>query len=55
MSVNSEFESVVDGDVFISEEKKQELLVRGYNEDVLPKTKENRNMSAKNYFTLWMG
>lgn len=55
MSINSEFESVVDGDVFISEEKKQELLVRGYNEDVLPKTKENRNMSAKNYFTLWMG
>ncbi|MCM3710708.1 allantoin permease [Sporosarcina luteola] len=29
---------------------------RGYeNEDLLPKTKEKRNMGPLNYFTLWMG
>ncbi|MGY3779530.1 allantoin permease [Isobaculum melis] len=28
---------------------------RGYPTDLLPKTKNKRNMSAKNYFTLWMG
>ncbi len=36
---------------------KEELVAikkRGYNEDLLPKTNENRRMSAKNYFTLWI-
>lgn len=28
---------------------------RGYNEDLLPKTSDKRNMTALNYFTLWMG
>lgn len=28
---------------------------RGYNDDLLPKGPEQRNMGIKNYFTLWMG
>lgn len=28
---------------------------RGYNEDLLPKTEEERNFTTFNYFTLWMG
>ena len=42
-------------DVFISESQVQIYKERGYNDDVLPKTKEKRNMSIGNYFTLWMG
>lgn len=28
---------------------------RGYNDDLLPKTAEKRNMGIPNFFTLWMG
>src|SRR5699024_12829023 len=28
---------------------------RGYNEDIMPKTSAQRNNSAFNFFTLWMG
>lgn len=43
------------GDVFVSEEQVRRFKERGYNEDVLPKTREKRNMGLMNYFTLWMG
>lgn len=42
-------------DQFISEKHVQDVKARGYNEDLLPKTENKRNMSTKNYFTLWMG
>ncbi|MDE1547660.1 allantoin permease [Jeotgalibaca caeni] len=38
-----------------TEKTLEEIKKRGYNDDVLPKTKEKRDMSAVNYFTLWMG
>lgn len=44
-----------DRDYFVSNEEVERYKARGYNEDMLPKTKERRNMSEKNYFTLWMG
>lgn len=28
---------------------------RGYSDDLLPKTAEQRNWKTFNYFTLWMG
>ena len=28
---------------------------RGYNKDIMPKTSAQRNNSAFNFFTLWMG
>ncbi|MES3705183.1 hypothetical protein ABFE52_05255 [Staphylococcus ureilyticus] len=28
---------------------------RGYNKDIMPKTPTQRNNSAFNFFTLWMG
>lgn len=42
-------------DVSVSQEQVDEFLKRGYNEDTVPKIKEQRNMSVINYFTLWMG
>lgn len=33
----------------------EKISQRGYNEDLLPKTEDQRSMSWKNYFTLWMG
>ena len=40
----------------VTEEEVNKYRQRGYvNEDILPKTGEKRNMSALNYFTLWMG
>lgn len=42
-------------DYQVSEEEAARYRERGYNEDMLPKTREKRNMGTKNYFTLWMG
>lgn len=42
-------------DYQVSEEEVARFKERGYNDDMLPKTPEKRNMGAKNYFTLWMG
>ena len=42
-------------DFFVSDAQVEDLKKRGYNEDVVPKTAAKRNMSMKNYFTLWMG
>ena len=43
-------------DVYISQEKVNSFKERGYlSDDILPKTKEQRSMEKKNYFTLWMG
>lgn len=40
----------------ISEDQLQRYRQRGYkNEDILPKPAEDRHMTARNYFTLWMG
>ncbi|MDR2276932.1 MAG: cytosine permease, partial [Vagococcus sp.] len=42
-------------EILVTEEQVSLIRKRGYNEDLLPKTEDKRNMSAKNYFTLWMG
>lgn len=42
-------------DYQVSQEEIAQFKGRGYNEDMLPKTLEKRNMGVKNYFTLWMG
>ena len=43
-------------DVYISQEKVDSFKERGYlSDDILPKTKEQRSMNKRNYFTLWMG
>lgn len=39
----------------VTEEKVNLFKTRGYNDDLLPRTKSQRNMSIGNYFTLWMG
>lgn len=39
----------------ISNEKIDEYRALGYNEDLLPKPKEDRTWNTFNYFTLWMG
>lgn len=39
----------------VTEEQLSEFKRRGYNDDLLPKTGDKRNMGALNYFTLWMG
>lgn len=44
-----------DTDIQVTNEQVGRLRSRGYNEDVLPKTAEKRNMGTSNYFTLWMG
>lgn len=40
---------------YVTEEQVSEYRARGYNEDLLPKSQDKRNMGAGNYFTLWMG
>lgn len=43
-------------DYKVTNEQIETYRQRGYvNEDILPKTEDKRNMSALNYFTLWMG
>ena len=44
-----------DKGIAVTEEDVNRIRSRGYNEDILPKTEDKRNMGAKNYFTLWMG
>lgn len=39
----------------VTSEEVQQFKKRGYSDDLLPKTKEKRNMKTANYFTLWMG
>lgn len=39
----------------VTEEQVNLFKTRGYNDDLLPRTKSQRNMSIGNYFTLWMG
>lgn len=41
--------------ISFTEEELEIIKSRGYNKDLLPKTNDNRQMSAKNYFTLCMG
>ncbi|MFC5603438.1 allantoin permease [Sporosarcina koreensis] len=43
-------------DIRVTQEDVKLFRARGYdNEDLLPKTKEKRNMGVFNYFNLWMG
>lgn len=46
---------MTDSDYKITEEETKKFKERGYNEDLIPKSDKQRNMSMKNYFTLWMG
>jgi len=46
---------MTDSDYKITEEETKKFTERGYNEDMIPKSDKQRNMSMKNYFTLWMG
>ncbi|MBK0348560.1 putative allantoin permease [Aerococcaceae bacterium zg-ZJ1578] len=39
----------------VSNVSHEELVSRGYNVDLLPRTSEQKQTSALNYFTLWMG
>lgn len=39
----------------VTQQEVDQMKLRGYNEDLLPKTQDKRNMGWKNYFTLWMG
>lgn len=55
MEMSKENYQAKEGDRLIDEKQLKKFKQRGYNEDVLPKTADKRNMSAKNYFTLWMG
>lgn len=42
-------------DLNLSQDEVNQFKARGYNDDILPKTLAKRNMSEKNFFTLWMG
>ena len=42
-------------DYQVTDEEVERYRARGYNDDMLPKTAEKRNMGVGNYFTLWMG
>lgn len=55
MQASNEEVNMQETDFFVSDAQVEDLKKRGYNEDVVPKTAEKRNMNAKNYFTLWMG
>ncbi|MBM4761321.1 putative allantoin permease [Bacillus sp. B15-48] len=46
---------VQETDSYVHDNQLDSFRQRGYNDDLLPKTEEKRNMSARNYFTLWMG
>ena len=39
----------------VSQQQIDDYRKLGYNEDILPKGKDNREWSTFNYFTLWMG
>lgn len=42
-------------DYKVTEEEVTRFRQRNYNDDLLPKTEDKRNMGVKNFFTLWMG
>lgn len=42
-------------DFKITDKEVAKFKARGYNDDLLPKTQKQRNMSAGNFFSLWMG
>lgn len=48
MTTDDQYENITEQQVAV-------FKARGYNEDLLPKTKEKRNMGTGNFFTLWMG
>lgn len=39
----------------LTQEEVNRFRSRNYNDDLLPKTQDKRNMGVKNFFTLWMG
>ena len=39
----------------VTEQQIATFKERGYNDDLLPKTGDKRNMGIGNFFTLWMG
>ena len=39
----------------LTQEEVDRFRSRNYNDDLLPKTQDKRNMGEKNFFTLWMG
>lgn len=41
--------------IAVTQEQVNLIKTRGYNEDLVPKTADKRNMGWNNYFTLWMG
>ncbi len=55
MEVNQKNIPLLKEGISFTEEELEIIKSRGYNKDLLPKTNDNRQMSAKNYFTLWMG
>lgn len=42
-------------DYQVTQEEVARFRERNYNDDLLPKTEDKRNMGVKNFFTLWMG
>ncbi|MFC4698405.1 allantoin permease [Enterococcus aquimarinus] len=42
-------------DYQVTQEEVTRFKERNYNDDLLPKTEDKRNMGVKNFFTLWMG
>lgn len=46
---------MANSDYKVTEKEATMFKRRGYNEDLIPKRGTQRNMSMKNYFTLWMG
>ena len=55
MEVRQNSTSISDDGICIDESEIKEISQRGYNDDLLPKLANQRSMSWKNYFTLWMG
>lgn len=55
MEMSKKQHSAAEDIVTVDNKTLQRFKDRGYNEDVLPKTADKRNMNKKNYFTLWMG
>lgn len=47
--------SIPTNDIAVTQAEVDRIKSRGYNEDLLPKTADKRDMGWKNYFTLWMG
>ena len=54
MEVNQKNIPLLKEGISFTEEELEIIKTRGYKKDLLSKTNDNRQMSAKNYFTLWM-